>query len=290
MGTMERSANQLQFARLAAAPEQRAGTRSTLPACRSTGMLKRTFLAVIVCAATAAPSLAANLTAQLFPLTGEVRLRNTSAVGVPFIFYSITSPSGALLSANWKSIADNYDASGNGFIDPLFNWNEISNTSTELTEGAFSGPGGTLPAFRSVSLGNIWFPALFPSNDLTFSVLQADMSPVVITEQYTIVGDYDLNGTVNSQDYNVWRASFGSMTSLDADGNLNGVVDAADYVIWRNNSGLSLSGAGSIVQGSGGQSPLHVGGGVPEPTSALLAIGSFLSAFIARVRVRRAGR
>jgi hypothetical protein len=253
-------------------------------------MWKRTFLAVIICAATAAPSLAASLTAQLFPLTGEVRFRNTSAIGVPFVFYSITSPSGALLSANWKSIADNYDISGNGFIDPLFNWSELSSTSTQLTEGVFFGPGGTLPAFRSVSLGNIWFPALYPFHDLTFSVLQADTSPVVITTQFAIAGDYDFNGFVNSLDYSVWRQSFGSTTSLDADGNLNGVVDAADYVVWRNNSGLSLSGSGSIVQGSGGQSPLQVGGGVPEPTSAILAIGSILSAFIARARVRRAAR
>ena len=211
-------------------------------------MLMRTLSAMMVCLAIAAPTCADNLTAQLFPLTGEVRLRNTSASGVPFVYYSITSPSGALNGSNlvWKSITDNYDASGNGFIDPLSNWSELSALSTELTEGVFSGPGGTLPAFRSVSLGQIWNSALYPSNDLTFTVQKADASFVTISEQYAVAGDYDFNGNVNQLDYDIWRQSFGSTTSLNADGNLDGVVDAGDYVVWRNNLGQSLPGAGSV--------------------------------------------
>lgn len=54
-------------------------------------------------------------------------------------------------------------------------------------------------------------------------------------------GDYDLSGTVNADDYAVWRDSFGSTESLAADGNLDGVVDAADYTIWRDNLGRELN-------------------------------------------------
>ena len=82
---------------------------------------------------------ASNLDAQLFPLTGEIRFRNSSASAVPFAYYSITSPSGALNGSElvWKSIADNLrPRAGNGFIDPNGEWVELSALSTQLTEGA----------------------------------------------------------------------------------------------------------------------------------------------------------
>jgi hypothetical protein len=254
-------------------------------------MLKRTFLLAVLCVVNVATCCGANLDALLFPLTGEVQLRNSSASAVPFAFSSITSPFGALNgnAAVWKSISGNYDASGNGFIDPLFNWTKISATSTELTEGAFSGPGGSLAAFRSVSLGQIWNPALYPSNDLTFTILQADTTPVVVTKQYAIAGDYDSDGTVNAADYVVWQANFGSTTNLGADGNLNGVVDAADYMVWRNNFGLSFpAGAGSSL--GGGASLSAAGVAVPEPAGLLLVMGPAFATFNLRVRARRAGR
>ena len=42
------------------------------------------------------PAVAQGLYAQLFPLTGEVRLLNRNETAVPFVFYSIASDSGAL--------------------------------------------------------------------------------------------------------------------------------------------------------------------------------------------------
>ena len=239
----------------------------------------------MVCLAVGAPARAANLNVQLFPLTGEVRFRNTTASAVPFALYSITSPSGALNNSSlvWKSIMDNYDLSGNGFIDPTNEWTKISAVSTDLTEGVFTGPGGSLPAFRSISLGNIWNAALYPFPDLAFSIAQPDTSPISITTQFAVAGDYDANGSVNALDYTVWRQSFGSTTSLNADGNLNGVIDAADYAIWRNNFGQSLPGAGS-------GSSLQVGSAVPEPTSAILLVSALAFPLIGRVRARRVVR
>jgi hypothetical protein len=73
-------------------------------------------------------------------------------------------------------------------------------------------------------------------------------------------GDYDGNGSVGPEDYNVWRTNFGATNAM-ADGNGNGVVDAADYVIWRKNL---AAGSGSFAA-------------VPEPSTALLiAVASLL--------------
>jgi hypothetical protein len=67
---------------------------------------------------------------------------------------------------------------------------------------------------------------------------------------FTIVpfqGDYNLDNTVNSQDYQVWRSNYGATSgpALAADGNANGTVDAADYVLWRKRTVAGGAGAGS---------------------------------------------
>jgi hypothetical protein len=67
-------------------------------------------------------------------------------------------------------------------------------------------------------------------------------------------GDYDGNGSVGPEDYDVWKSNFGT-NFADADGNGNGTVDAADYTVWRDNLG-----SGSIAA-------------VPEPSTAMLLLG-----------------
>ena len=64
-------------------------------------------------------------------------------------------------------------------------------------------------------------------------------------------GDYNGNGLVGIEDYNVWKGNFGSTTQLAADGNGNNVVDAADYTFWRNRFGqgaASVDGAAAIPE------------------------------------------
>ena len=75
-----------------------------------------------------------------------------------------------------------------------------------------------------------------------------------------VPGDYDRDGDVDAADYSVWKSSYGSTASLNADGSKNGVVDAADFTIWRNNLGVGVAtGAGSLSS-------------VPEPGAWLLAL------------------
>jgi hypothetical protein len=90
------------------------------------------------------------------------------------------------------------------------------------------------------------------------------------------VGDYDGNGSVGPEDYDTWKANFGSTEELAADGNVDGIVDAADYTIWRDR--LSEVGGGALNAST-----------VPEPSETLLGISAlgFLTILAARGYLRR---
>lgn len=82
--------------------------------------------------------------------------------------------------------------------------------------------------------------------------------PNSIAQSAVLAGDYDLNGTVNDDDYAIWRATFGT-SDLRADGNGNGIVDLADYVVWRNNLGAT-TGTGTASGDLAAQGSLSLAG------------------------------
>lgn len=73
-------------------------------------------------------------------------------------------------------------------------------------------------------------------------------------------GDYNDDGVVNAADYTLWRDSQGSEIEFEADGDDDGLIDDDDYDVWQDGFG-DLVGAGQAD-----------GGGVPEPSTALLAL------------------
>ncbi len=102
----------------------------------------------------------------------------------------------------------------------------------------------------------------------------------LLTPASLISGDYDGSGVVGPEDYDLWKANFGSTTMLAADGNGNFIVDAADYTVWRDNLGNSLGAGG----GSALPSAEPLSAAVPEPSSWMLLCLGFVA-----VAVRRAG-
>ncbi|HEY2414047.1 MAG TPA: hypothetical protein VGI40_17505 [Pirellulaceae bacterium] len=83
-----------------------------------------------------------------------------------------------------------------------------------------------------------------------------------LLNQASPAGDFNGDGIVDVNDYNVWRASFGSSTIIHgsgADGNFDGAINAADYIVWRN----SMSGGG----GAGA-----IAKAVPEPSTFVLCL------------------
>ena len=73
-----------------------------------------------------------------------------------------------------------------------------------------------------------------------------------------LAGDYDHDGAIDADDYQVWRQTFGTSGSqLAADGNKDGVVNAADYIVWRHR--YVAPAMSSLVA-------------IPEPSSVILMI------------------
>ena len=89
-------------------------------------------------------------------------MTNNGASPVDIRGVSILSSSGALIPANWLSIANNYDrpsppTSGNGSIDPDDAWTITSATAFSLNEREQAGGnGGRLGVGQTVNFGNAW--------------------------------------------------------------------------------------------------------------------------------------
>ncbi len=221
---------------------------------------------------------AASVEVQLYPLSGEVRLLNPNETPFGFVYYQLDSASGAFTApAAWTSIADTYDVSGNGFVDPINDWIELSATSSMLAEGLFVGSGSALPAYRSIGLGAVWGPNVASPFDVDATLVNASLQLIPINVVVSLMGDFNRDLIVDASDYTVWRNEFGSTTSPFADGNFDGTVDAADYTVWRDHFGESLVGAGfgALLGQSGGGSTsggTFVVGVVPEPGSVVLAL------------------
>ena len=91
-----------------------------------------------------------------------------------------------------------------------------------------------------------WSIPFFGQPPIWRTNLAQRMRFVVAGEVIHLPGDYNVDGEVDSQDYDAWSAEFGAAGPNDADGSGNEIVDAADYTICARPSGReSLQRGGS---------------------------------------------
>lgn len=158
---------------------------------------------------------------------------------------------------NTSDKAANLDAQNGGFtvFARVVRGADVLEAITNLDVFDVDGPGQT---FDTTPLLNI--PGSFEQNFIYLDdVFLLDLPD----------GDYDFDGDVDTDDYQVWRAQFGfslhiadhqagsPLTFSDADGNGDGRVDAADYTIWRNAFAESSAPAATAT---------------PEPAAATLLV------------------
>ena len=174
----------------------------------------------------------------------------------------------------------NVDQTNNTDLQPFFDNVTYSNiTATGATQNVAIIYGlNSIPAspsdplknidnvsFHNVNLSGSWGAEIFYASNLNLTGLKVTAASGNAINQigntFVAPGDYNLDGTVDSADYDIWKASFGSQASLAADGNGNGIVDAADYVVWRDHLGGSGAGASSSAASA-----------VPEPSTLLLGL------------------
>ena len=213
-----------------------------------------------------------NLVMSINPITGAVGIRNASPFfDVSIVAYTISSEEGKLRNVSgWQSLAD----------QSLAGWDEADNSSpfrvTEfnptgvlhLAEGGAVLHLGTLLDLSDggAALEDLTFEFLLSTGETLVGVIQ--------TAAVGIPGDFDLNGSVDGNDFLVWQRSLGSSASVagvGADGNGNGVVDASDLAVWRAHFGTSVGGAATAR--------------VPEPASSIMT-GMLFSVGILSRRLR----
>jgi hypothetical protein len=211
--------------------------------------------------------------------TGDISLRNPNASSFDIVGYSLATNPGTLNNAAWTSITETYDAPvaptpGNGLVDPDGSWLKLSapGSTSDLSEGVFTGDGGSLTAGQIVSLGPVWNTSVAPDAAIEVEVAQP-LGMATVNVLYRHNSDYNNDLIVNDWDLYTWAANRGLGTlPSEGDGDRDGDVDGDDLLLWQREVGL----VGLTVLGAGagaGSSLLSVAT-VPEPaTLCLLIVG-----------------
>lgn len=86
------------------------------------------------------------------------------------------------------------------------------------------------------------------------------------------LGDYNYNGVVEASDYVMWRNFIGQTgVGMSADGDGSNSIDSGDYDVWRANFGNTVGGGAALPSAE------LPAGALPEPSSVLLATVALLS-------------
>ncbi|MCA9184968.1 MAG: LamG-like jellyroll fold domain-containing protein [Pirellulaceae bacterium] len=223
----------------------------------------------------ASDELSATLVVQIDRNTGAMVIANNTPTVRQILGYSARSNVGGFDKSQYTTIAGHYDApanGGNGSVDSDDAWTVLSSPTSDtlLAEAELAGGnGGTLSVGQSISLGSVWHRT--PFEDVTFELLLDDGSrveiPVLFTGDEVASGDFDGNGSINSLDWQIYRAGYREDLTgqsqveayLHGDLNGDGINNAADFAEFKNIYDAA-NGAGAF------QAMLS---SVPEPSSAL---------------------
>ncbi|CAD7694868.1 unnamed protein product [Ostreobium quekettii] len=163
--------------------------------------------------------------------------------------------SGGTVVVNQNALLDvGHDSVENFFSTRVGSITVNSGGALEIS-GAAANQFDTITSEGTVSLGGVLELLIDPTltagtthaTQGTYVPSDGDTFEIISIGAEVLPGDYDANGTVGPEDYDLWVATFGSESDVTADGNLDGVVDAADYTVWRDNAGASGAVTGSIV-------------------------------------------
>lgn len=211
---------------------------------------------------------------------GSMTLHNRTGGAENISGYSITSSFESLAPANWRSIADNYDAGSPGpnQVDAQNDWTELTNPNEhgDLSEADLdTGAGASLAHTQSVNLGNAGTWIQTPTEDLVFKYVSGgQVVDGIVTytgngDQPFIEGDFNVDGNISALDWAILRTnqhtdlsgkSFAEAYRL---GDLTGDLESnhSDFSAFKSLF-EAANGAGSFAA--------MVAGQVPEPSTVIL--------------------
>jgi autotransporter-associated beta strand protein len=205
--------------------------------------------------------------------TASVKAGGTKMLSVA----SLSITSGGTLDLN-----DNFAIVNSGSLTTIKNL-----IATGYANGTWAGSGLTSSSARTVAANgsNIHKTALGYATATQLGVGSFDGQPVSggnILVRYTLSGDATLNDTVNSSDFAILAANYGSTSATWAMGDFNydGTVNALDFNALATNYGAAP------VSGAVPEMALSLGSVVPEPSSFFLAVLAILPAARRRRRLR----
>lgn len=235
--------------------------------------------------------------------TGSMTLMNRTGGLENMSGYQITSAFESLnpANANWRSIADNFDAGSPGpsQFDAVHNWSELTDPAThgDLSEAdldlAGGGTGASFAENETINIGNAGTWIQNPNEDLVFQYISNDQiveGIVTFTgngDEPFALGDLNVDGSINTLDWVILRTnqhtnlSSQSLAQAYRLGDLTGDKqnNFFDFVAFKTAFDAE-NGAGSFVA---------MLTRVPEPSSALLVLtgGLLMLPAVGRTKFQR---
>jgi autotransporter-associated beta strand protein len=203
-------------------------------------------------------------------------LRLAPSVGGTTITNLAISGSGTFDLGN-NHIIINY----NGAADPISS--VIAWLQSGFNGGAWNGPGidSSTAAANSGSYGLGYSDSADPMNP-------AGLANNTIEVAYTLLGDADLNGTVNGIDFGILAANFNHTVSRwdQGDFDYNNIVNGLDFTMLAANFNQAAAGASGVAALEAFAAANGLLADVPEPTTAAITILASTALLARRRRVR----